>query len=105
MQLAYKGQSSKVLNQEMARLHLTPYVDGSSAMGVFIGERMWGRKYFFHDAAMKASRGLFYGSIEGGNGIMYIVNLDDGDIILELLNSVASVYNWKGLTSRPLYIP
>jgi len=94
-QLAYKGQSSKVLNQEKARLHLTPYIDGSSAMGVFIGERN-GEKYFFHDAANEGYRGLFYGSVEGGNGIIVFVNSDDGDIILELLNSVASVYNWKG---------
>ena len=96
MQLAYKGQSSKVLNQEKARLHLTPYVDGSSAMGVFIGERIGGEKYFFHDAGNEGFRGLFYGSVEGGNGIVVFVNSDDGDIILELLNSVASVYNCKG---------
>lgn len=96
MQLAYKGQSSKLLNQEKARLHLTPYIDGSSAMGVFIGERIGGEKYFFHDAGNEGFRGLFYGSLEGGNGIVVMVNSDDGDIILELLTSVASVYNWKG---------
>lgn len=94
-QLAYKGQSFKVLNQEMTRLHLTPYIDQSSAMGVFIGERN-GEKYFFHDAGNEGFRGLFYGSVEGGNGVAVFVNSDDGDIIVELLNSVASVYNWKG---------
>ena len=94
-QLAYKGKSSKVLNQEMARLHLTPYIDLSSAMGVFIGERN-GVKYFFHDAGNEGFRGLFYGSVEDGNGVVIFVNSDDGNIILELLTSVASVYNWKG---------
>ena len=95
-QLAYQGKSSKVLNQSTTRLHLTPYIDQFAAMGVFIGERNGGEKYFFHDAGNEGFRGLFYGSVEGGNGIVVFVNSDDGDIIIELLNSVASVYNWKG---------
>ena len=94
-QLSYVGKSSKVLNQEMTRLHLTPYIDESSAMGVFIGERS-GEKYFFHDAGNEGFRGLFYGSVEGGNGVAIFVNSDEGNIILELLNSVALVYDWKG---------
>jgi len=101
-QLAYTGKSSKVLNQEMTRLHLTPYIDPSSAMGVFIGERN-GEKYFFHDAGNEGFRGLFYGSVEGGNGVAIFVNSDDGNIILELLNSIASVYNWKGF-DKPVSI-
>jgi tetratricopeptide (TPR) repeat protein len=96
------GKSSKVLNQEMTRLHLTPYIDASSAMGVFIGERN-GEKYFFHDAGNEGFRGLFYGSVEGGNGIAIFVNSDEGNIILELLNSIASVYNWKGF-DKPVSI-
>lgn len=79
----------------MARLHVTPYIDQSSAMGVFIGER-GGEKYFFHDAGNEGFRGLFYGSVEGGNGVAVFVNSDEGNIILELLNSVALVYDWKG---------
>lgn len=95
MQLAYKGISSRVLNKAMATLHVTPYIDGSSAMGVFIGDRN-GEKYFFHDAGNEGFRGLFYGSVEGGNGVVVLVNSDDGDIILELLFSVAAAYKWKG---------
>ena len=94
-QLAFQGKSSKVLNQQMAQLHLTPYIDNSATMGAFIGDRN-GEKYFFHDAANEGYRGLYYGSVEGGNGVVIFVNSDDGNIILELLNSVASVYNWKG---------
>ncbi len=94
-QLAYAGKSSKVLNQQMASLQLTPYIDNSATMGAFIGDRN-GEKYFFHDAGNEGYRGLYYGSVEGGNGVVVFVNSDDGNIILELLNSVASVYNWKG---------
>ena len=101
-QLAYQGKSSKVLNQQMAQLHLTPYIDNSATMGSFIGDRN-GEKYFFHDAGNEGYRGLFYGSVEGGNGVVIFVNSDDGAIILELLNSVASVYNWKGF-SKPINV-
>jgi CubicO group peptidase (beta-lactamase class C family) len=94
-QLAYQGKSAKVLNQQMASLQLTPYLDNSATMGAFIGDRN-GEKYFFHDAGNEGYRGLYYGSVEGGNGVVVFVNSDDGNIILELLNSVASVYNWKG---------
>ncbi len=94
-QLAYQGKSSKVLNQQMASLQLTPYIDNSATMGAFIGLRN-GEKYFFHDAGNEGYRGLYFGSVEGGNGVVIFVNSDQGNIILELLNSVASVYNWKG---------
>ncbi len=79
----------------MTRLHLTPFIDHSSALGTFVQERN-GVKYFFHDAGNKGFRGLYFGSVEGDDGLVVFVNSDDGDIIVELLNSVASVYGWKG---------
>ncbi len=38
LQLAYKGQPSKVLNPDMVKLHLTPYNNGPTAMGTFIDD-------------------------------------------------------------------
>ncbi len=95
MQLAYQGKSSKVLNKEMALLHLTPYIDESAAMGTFVQERN-GVKYFFHDAGNEGFRGFYIASVEGGNGFAGFVNSDDGMILVEMMNSVAEVYNWKG---------
>lgn len=95
MQLAYEGKSSKVLNKEMAQLHLTPYIDESAAMGTFVQERNK-VKYFFHDAGNEGFRGFYIASLEGGNGFAGFVNSDDGMIVVELMNSVAEVYNWKG---------
>jgi hypothetical protein len=90
------------LNQQMAQLHLTPFIDNSATMGSFIGDRN-GEKYFFHDAGNEGYRGLYYGSVEGGNGVVIFVNSDEGDIILELLSSVSTVYNWKGFT-KPINV-
>ncbi len=94
-QLAYEGKSAKVLNREMTKLRLTPYLDESAALGVFIEDRS-GVKYFQHGAGNEGFRGFYYGSLEGGNGVAVVVNSDNGDIMFELMNSVASVYNWKG---------
>ncbi|MES2133895.1 MAG: serine hydrolase [Bacteroidota bacterium] len=101
-QLAHIGKPSPVINRKMSELLLTPYLDNSATMGAFIGDRK-GEKYFFHDAGNEGYRGLYYGSVEGGNGIVVFVNSDDGTIILELLNSVANVYNWKGF-DKPLNV-
>lgn len=38
-QLALQGKSIKVLSQDMTKLRLTPYIDKSSALGVFIVKR------------------------------------------------------------------
>ena len=95
MQLAYKGQSSKVLNQEMAGLHVTPYENESAAMGTFLQERN-GEKYFFHDAGNKGFRGFYIAGLTNGKGVVLFVNSEDGTILLELLNSIALVYNWEG---------
>jgi CubicO group peptidase (beta-lactamase class C family) len=93
-QLAYQGKSSKVLNQEMTKLRLTPYLDESSALGVFIEDR-GGAKYFQHGAGNEGFRGQYYGSLEGGNGVAVFVNSDNGTILFEVINSVAEVYKWK----------
>lgn len=95
MQLAYKGKSSRVLNQKMAKLHLTPYKNETTAMGTFLQDRN-GEKYFFHDAGNIGFRGFYIAGLTNSKGVVLFVNSDNGDILLELLNSVALVYDWKG---------
>ena len=94
-QLAYEGKSSKVLTQEMTKLYVTPYIDKEWALGVVVEERN-GVKYFSHGAGNAGFRGKFYGSLEGGNGVIIYVNSDNSNIIERLANSVATVYKWKG---------
>ncbi|KQC02011.1 serine hydrolase [Pedobacter sp. Hv1] len=93
-QLALQGKSSKVLSQEMTKLRLTPYVDKSSALGVFLTKR--GEQTFFqHTGADEGFVSQYYGSMEGGNGVVVMVNSDNGAITEEIINSVATVYDWK----------
>lgn len=93
-QLSYDGKSSKVLTPANTRLRLTPYIDKSAALGVFITE-IGGQKYFQHGGANEGFRCQYWGSLEGGDGVVVMINSDDGGILTEIVNSVATVYNWK----------
>ncbi|MET0391999.1 MAG: serine hydrolase [Chitinophagaceae bacterium] len=94
IQQAWQGRSAKVLNQEMVKLHVTPYKD-DVAMGTYqqIGD---GEAYFNHTASNEGFSGLFIGGLTNGKGVAIFVNSDDASIAFELVNTVALVYGWKG---------
>jgi CubicO group peptidase (beta-lactamase class C family) len=94
-QLAYEGKLAKVLNQATTKLRLTPYIDKNAALGVFIDAD--GPGYFEHGGANDGFRSQYYGSLKDGNGVVVMVNSDNGSILPEVINSVAKVYEFKGL--------
>ena len=94
-QLALEGRSQKVLSPAMMKKRLTPYIDSAAALGVFIEKRN-GQSWFNHNGGNEAFLCTSYGSLEGGNGVVIMINGDNFEIINELLNSVAIVYDWKG---------
>lgn len=94
-QLAYQGKSSKVLSKQTMQLRLTPYVDSSAALGVFI-EKKGADTYFSHSGSDMGFLSLYYGSLTGGNGVVIMVNSQNGAILEELANSVSTVYKWNG---------
>ncbi len=93
-QLSLQGKSNKVLNTEMTQLRLTPYIDKRAALGVFIVDKD-GERYFNHGGANEGFRCTYYGSMDGGNGVVVMVNSDNGRILEEIVNSVATVYKWN----------
>ncbi|MDI3321301.1 serine hydrolase domain-containing protein [Pinibacter soli] len=93
-QLSLQGNSSKVLNSEMTRLRLMPYIDSNVALGVYIMQK-GDDKYFNHNGANEGFRCVYYGSMNTGNGVVVMVNSDNGSILEEIVNSVATVYGWK----------
>ena len=96
-QLALLGKSRKVINQQTTKLRVTPYLNKNAALGVFIDSLQDGVKYFEHGGANEGFRCEYFGSMEGGNGVVVMVNSDNGDIMNEIVNSVAKVYGFKGL--------
>jgi CubicO group peptidase (beta-lactamase class C family) len=93
-QLSLQGKSSKVLSQQMTQLRLTPYIDSSAALGVFI-EKKGDEKYFGHSGANSGFLSIYTGSFSSGNGVVIMVNSENGAIRQELINSVAQAYGWK----------
>jgi CubicO group peptidase (beta-lactamase class C family) len=96
IQLSLLGKSEKVLSQETVRTMLTPYIQ--EAPGFYIRQMIpGGQKYFSHSGIIKGFKSEYYGSFDGGYGVVVMINSDgnSGSIIPELINSVATVYKWK----------
>jgi CubicO group peptidase (beta-lactamase class C family) len=93
-QLSLQGKSAKVLSREMTWTRLTPYIDSAAALGVFITKKE-GDKYFGHGGVDEGFVSQYYGSLEGGNGVVVMANTYNTSILNEIINSVATVYNWK----------
>ena len=72
-QLALQGKSNKVLSQEMTKLMLTPYIDKYAALGVYINKK--GKQTYFHnDGSDEGFVTQYYGSMDGGNGVIVMAN-------------------------------
>jgi CubicO group peptidase (beta-lactamase class C family) len=100
MQLAYKGGRSKVLNADMVKLHLTPYKDGTAAMGTFVEEHD-GAKFFQHNAGNDGFCGMFYAGLEDGFGMVIFTNSNEYKIVSEVTNSINKAYNWHKFYQAP----
>jgi len=96
IQLAYKGERAKVLTQESAQMMLTPYQNTRAGLGVFI-DTLNGVPYFQHAGVTSGFRCQYYGSVQGGDGVVVMTNGDNDGLIKEIINSIARVYNLKGL--------
>ncbi len=94
-QLALQGKSEKVLNKATMQKRMTPYIDSNAALGTFIQQR-GSRAFFNHNGGNEAFLCTSYGSLEGGDGVVIMINGENFSIINELLNSVARVYGWEG---------
>jgi CubicO group peptidase (beta-lactamase class C family) len=94
-QLSYQGKSSKVLTPEISRLRLTPVL-GDAALGTFVNSRVSGSfKYFNHNGGNEGFQCTAIGCRDNGEGVVIMTNSDNGSIIEEIANSVATVYKWK----------
>lgn len=95
-QLSYQGKSSKVLTPEMTRLRLTPVLE-DAALGTFVNSRVTGSlKYFNHNGGNEGFQCTAIGCRDNGEGVVIMTNSDNGSLLYEeIVNSVATVYNWK----------
>jgi CubicO group peptidase (beta-lactamase class C family) len=94
-QLSYQGKSAKVITQEVTRLRVTPILE-DAALGTFVNSRVTGSlKYFNHNGGNEGFSCTAIGCRDNGEGVVIMINSDNGAILEEIANSVASVYKWK----------
>ena len=98
-QLSYKGQSQKVLSAENTKLRLTPLLDSTTAaLGTFLVNK-GNLTYFHHFGRNDGFVCEYFGSFEGGNGVVIMANSENAGILDEIANSVSVVYGWPGFYS------
>lgn len=101
LQKALRGDPDCLLSKRTARLMLTPYNSETASMGFFIDDKN-GAKYFQHGAGNPGFSGKMIGSMEGGNGVVVLVNSDDDPAMLEeVIDQIADIYGWEGFTLKP----
>lgn len=93
-QLSYAGKSSKVLSPAMTKTRLTPYIDKSAALGVFILKEKQ-HSYFSHNGGNEGFRSTYYGSLDDGFGFVIMVNSDNFDVAWEVIRSIGRTYGWS----------
>jgi CubicO group peptidase (beta-lactamase class C family) len=94
-ELAFRGESHKIISPELTQFRLTPVME-DAALGVFVNSRVTGSyKYFNHNGGNEGFLSTYYGCLNSGEGVVIMINSENWTIIDEILNSVATVYNWK----------
>lgn len=96
--MSLESRSNKLLNAQTTRMLFTPYVSDFYGLGFFI-EKKGDETYFHHTGLNEGFVSDYYGSMKDGRGVVIMANTDLAsplDITEEIINSVASVYNWKG---------
>lgn len=92
VQLSHAGHSNKVLPKELIDKMVTPFME-QVGLGFFIDKR-GNSVYFGHDGADEGFRAMMLMHREKGYGAVVMVNSDNGQILGEIIRSIARAYNW-----------
>ena len=103
IQLSLQDKSNKVLSKAMTEKMLTPFVEDFVALGFFIDKK--GKAiYFQHGGADEGFRAQLMAHKAKGYGAVVMVNSDNGQIINEILRSIAKEYQWEDYLPQPYEI-
>ena len=93
MQRAWKGESTRVLGEALAREMLTPDAD-DWGLGPAISED---GERFRHGGSNQGFRCTFAAYIDGDDGVFVMTNSDSGsELAAEIAITVAQAYGWSG---------
>jgi len=92
VQLSYAAKSNKILKKDLIDKMVTPFME-QVGLGFFIDKR-GNSVYFGHDGADEGFRAMMLMHREKGYGAVIMVNSDNGQIMPEVMRSIAREYNW-----------
>lgn len=92
VQLSYAGKSNKILSQQLTEKMVTPFME-EVGLGFFI-DKHGNSVYFGHGGADEGFRAQLLMHREKGYGAVVMVNSDNGQIMEEVVRSIAKAYNW-----------
>lgn len=93
VQLSLAGKSNKVLLKETTAKMVTPFFD-VAGLGFFI-EKHGAATYFGHGGADEGFRAQLLVNKDRGYGAVVMANSDNGQILEEVIRSIAREYEWE----------
>ena len=99
VQLSLAGKSNKVLKKDSVDIMTKSFMD-DAGLGFFI-EKHGNALYFGHGGADEGFRAELLVSRDKGYGIAVMANSDNGQILREVIRSVAREYGWDEFLPAP----
>ncbi|MFK7983438.1 MAG: serine hydrolase, partial [Saprospiraceae bacterium] len=96
LQQTLKGNSEKVLSQAMAKQMVTAVEGDFIGLGIFLKEGRFG-----HGGWNEGFSSEMTGHIEDGYGVVAMINANQPDLLNEVMDAVARVYNWEDAAPQP----
>jgi CubicO group peptidase (beta-lactamase class C family) len=108
IQNAYNEKDTTFLKKETIEKMFTPQLGAithkgeldvpyKNGLGVMLFEKR-GHAYFTHAGSIDGYTSVFVGSCDGKKGAVILLNSSNAGIIPEILNSIATVFNWENYT-------
>lgn len=100
-QLSLVGKSNKVLSKEMTAKMVTPFLASEPTGLGFFSEKHSAATYFGHGGADEGFRAQLLVHKDKGYGAVVMVNSDNGQIMNEIIRSIAREYQWEDYLPQP----
>jgi CubicO group peptidase (beta-lactamase class C family) len=110
IQDAYNGKENTFLKKETVQKMFTPQLGTQTTpgnlgipykygLGVMLFEK-GGQPYFSHSGSIDGYTSLFVGSYDGRKGAVILINSSKSKIIPEILNSIATAFEWENFVEK-----
>ncbi|MCX2454261.1 serine hydrolase [Pedobacter sp. PLR] len=93
VQSTLKGESHKVLSQNMAKQFVSPFIEPFEGLGIFLEKRNE-TQYFMHNGWNEGFSSMMIANTAHGDGVVILTNGNQPDLNTELMRAVTTTFNW-----------